>query len=212
MRAAVEAGTGLSADPSIDIEILHLPGCGCHFIAVGDDNEGCDLPLVKILEQFQNILRIAPVEISCRLIGQQQSRGMHKSPGNRGALHFASAELVRKMRGAMADARQLHRPVGRFHCCSLGLALQLQGQRNIFSDRQCWQEIEKLKNDPDVLAPVSSPVGLAHRVERLFPHVDLAAGWHIEGPEQVQQSALPAAAFPGDRHERSLFNAQRRVT
>src|SRR5438874_12469767 len=71
-------------------------------------DDGLAVLPIQGLEQIQNLVACLPVEISGRLVAQEQGWVSDNATGDAGALLFASGELTRIMAGTMgqADHRQ----------------------------------------------------------------------------------------------------------
>lgn len=87
-------------------------------------------------------------------------------------------------------------------------ALEDPGQRHVFFQSQKGEQVEGLKNHPH---PVPAETGQFRffkpcQIQPAQEHLPAAGGF--QGADDVQQSALAAAALAGDGHEFPGFNGQ----
>ena len=183
-----------------------------HFVAVGNNHQRGHLTHMKVFEKLQDILGISPIQVPCWFVGEQECRGVHECSGDRGALHLAPTQLVRKVRGAVGNASEFHGSLGGSSGFGQGLALELQRQRDVFENGQRREKIEKLEYNADILTPVACPIGLIHGMQRLVAYMDFAAGGHVQSAQQMQQGALAAPAFSCDCDKCALFYTECGIT
>ena len=134
---------------------------------------------------------------------------MDQRSGDRGALHFAAAELSREVPGPMLHLHEAEDTIGSQFRFPAAAPLQQERKSHVFPDRHGGQQIEKLEDDAHVDPAVAGALRVRHGVERFSIDKNFAAGGSVEGPEQVQQSALSAATFPRYRGEGAAFQLQR---
>ena len=145
-------------------------------------------------------LRARVVEVARGLVGQEQHRVRRQRPGDRRALLLAPGQLGRSMMHAPAepDTRQkLLRPAPR------GLHLHATDPKrhhDVLERRELPEQMMELKDEADLLVPDPSQLVVSPPLER-FP-VDLHAPLRrpVQGPQHVEQRALPRATRADDRH------------
>ena len=160
---------------------------------------------VNRLEQIEHRLAVARIEISGRLVGQQQRRPVDDGASDRDALHLAAGQLVRKMPRPLGQAD----PVEHFMHTLLDVAArdarQRQRERDVLEDIQRRDEIEELKDVADRLAPQHRELSLIERRGLLIAEKNAAARWAVDGADQIQERRFSAA---GGAHEHSEFAAR----
>ena len=163
------------------------------------------------MEKLEDARGVVRVEIAGRFVGEQKRRAVNQRAGHGGALHFASAHLVREGRGARGEADQSEH----FGGASAGLlrpgAAEEKREFDVFHRRHRGEQVEKLENDAEAFAAVGGEFRFAGCVERETVHGDLACGRLVEAAEEVEERALAATARAGHRAERVRRDFQRHV-
>ena len=88
-------------------------------------------------------------------------------------------------------------------------AAQMERQRDIFDTPQAWQQIVKLKDEPDLVAADACQVIIGKTREILPVDEDLAAGRPIEAADQVQQRRLSGSGWADNRHHLATADVDR---
>src|SRR5690554_1700558 len=83
-----------------------------------------------------------------------------------------------------------------------------EGDLHIFIDSEFGDEIEGLKDKPQVLRAVAGPFFVTPGAHVFPVEYVLAPGGHIQTPDYIQESSLPAAARALKRHEFPLVNLE----
>ena len=136
---------------------------------------------------------------------------MNQCAGDGGTLHFAAAHLMRKRIGARAEPDQLeHFPGARTRFAG-PVATQKQGKFHVFHRGHGREQIEKLEDDAEMLAPVSGEFRFAGVVQGETVDRDFAGRRLVESAEEVEQGAFAAAARSGHRAERMRRDFQRDI-
>ena len=78
---------------------------------------------------------------------------MHQGTGDRRALLFPTAQLVKKMGGAFPQADQIDQLAGALLAFPGRDSLQQQRKRNILQHIHCRQKVEELKDEPHLPPP-----------------------------------------------------------
>ena len=126
--------------------------------------------------------------------------------GDRRALHFAPAQLVGIVVFAPGKVDEI-KSFRHARAC-LALAAQQERQFDVLGDSHGRQQIEKLKNDPEVVAPVTGEFRVPGGVEGNVTYPDFPGVRRVESAEQIEERALAAAAGTGDRGELTEGNLQ----
>lgn len=113
------------------------------------NNDDSEAVVTQLLQQRDDAASSLGVEISGRLIGQQQARLIDERARNGGSLHFAAGQLAGPVAAPRteADAGEQH-----FGPLAGDPAGKQRGQQDVFLDAQRRQQAEMLKDKPDLRA------------------------------------------------------------
>ena len=81
------------------------------FFTVGDEDEGGPRLIGHLADERENGGSVGRVEISGRLVGEEQRRTVRQSAGNGDPLHLAPGELRREAVGAVAKAYAIEQSI-----------------------------------------------------------------------------------------------------
>jgi hypothetical protein len=95
---------------------------------------------------FRPVLR---VEISCRLIGENDPGLMHDGPRNRNPLLLSTRKLTRPMCSAVGHPHQRQDLCDALSDSPTLLSTQQQRKGHVLFDRKTWDQMKGLKNDAD---------------------------------------------------------------
>jgi len=171
----------------LDQNIRH--GCGFH--AVGSHDGGCLLLVRESAQNFQDDVPSGGVQISSGLIRQQDAGGVDQCPGDGGALHLATGELMGK-----TITKPVHfYPAQTFfrRCSNVSLTREQQRQLNIFKNGKGLQQLEGLENKSDFFSAQLSEASIIQ----------------VHGASKIEKSRFSAAASADQRDELAALNVQR---
>jgi hypothetical protein len=80
----------------------HAVGAGHEIEIVRHHDDSQPFLLVQVAEETDDFLAIGGIEVSSRLIGEQNARAIDQGSGDGGPLHFAAGKLSRPMPQPMA--------------------------------------------------------------------------------------------------------------
>ena len=163
------------------------------------------------MEKFEHTPGILRIEVAGRFVGQEKGRAMNQRAGDGGALHFAAAHLMRKSLRARAESDEFEHFGGAGAGLAGPVAAQEQGKFDILHRGHGGEQIEKLEDDAEVLAPVGRELCFAGVVQRESVDGDLSGTRLVESAEEIEQCAFAATARSGDRAERMRRDLQRDV-
>ena len=173
-----------------------------------EHDRGVGLP-VERLEQLDDAAAGVAVEISRRLVGEEDARRVRERAGDRHALLFAAGQLHGEVVQAVAEPdamQQLARAVGR-----AGLAAQLERYLHVLERGERGNQLEALKDEPDFFATELRALVLAEGRQVGVVEEHLTARRCIKTGEQAEQRRLAAARRPDDGDEGALRDAERDV-
>ncbi len=148
------------------------------------------------LEEPHHGLPVLRVEIPGRLVGEEDRGFSRDRAGHRDALLLATRQLAGEMLDSM---RHLYLLEGRGHA---GLALRgphpAVGQRqlDVLVDAQVANQVETLKDEPDLAIPRAGALGLAELRDRPIVQRIAPVGRGIKQAEDREQRRLATARGP----------------
>jgi hypothetical protein len=168
---------------------------------MGDDDDG-DAPLaVERLQRLHDLMRIAGIEISGRLVCKQQDRIVDQGAGDRDALLLAARQLPRRVSLAISQTQEFQRcpcPFGtlgsaRRPCCRIK-----QGQGDVLYCAGAGEKVKTLKDKAQPFAADARQFRL-HQPRNIDPfQIVFPARRPIETSEQRHQRRLPRAGRSHD--------------
>src|SRR5215472_14063144 len=135
----------------------HTAATGCQSRVMSDQDEGRAALAMVGKQQVDDPLPGRLVEVSGRLIGDQNRRLGGERPGQRHALLFAARKLGRIMIAAFAQAHGIELAGGTIE--GVRTAAELESDRDVFQRRHGGDQMKGLKHDADV-----SPAKAGERV------------------------------------------------
>src|SRR5690606_3719220 len=158
---------------------------------VRDEHERRPALAVQFLHQRDGAFAGRGVEISGRLVGEQDPRLVDERARERDALLLAARELRRIMIEPAAQAHALEQRRGPRR--DVAVAAQLERHLYVLERGQRRQELERLKDEADVIAPETGPLVLGQRREIGAVDRDRAAARRVEAREEPEKRCLAAA-------------------
>src|SRR6266536_2109839 len=129
---------------------------------VGHQHDRLPLDVVQLVEQLDDLVRHAAVEIAGRLVRPHDHRSGGQRPGDRDPLLLAAGQLVRPVPGAAAEPdtlQHLGRPLLRLACRRAG---EQQGKLHVLGRREDWDQVERLEDEAHRLCAMGRPGGVGH--------------------------------------------------
>ncbi len=148
------------------------------------------------------------VQVSRRLVGEEELGLVHQGPRERGALRFAARELARFVRGPLQDSEPFEKRVG--SRLPLRLRPVAVGERrlDVLPNRHLRNEIERLEEEADGPVPKPALRAVVERAGILPVQQDPAAGGKVEAADEVQERRLTRARTAHHRDEASSLDPQ----
>ena len=155
------------------------------------NDEGEAEPLVEGLEERQHPLARIGVEVSSRLVAEQEPGALGERSGDRDSLGLASGQLARKLVEPLREADELEQGL-RLELGPL-LSGEVSGEAHVLERCEVWEQVGALEHVGDAVGTeAASGCGVDARQR---PAVDLdRAGRRLDEPAQhVQQRRLARA-------------------
>ena len=160
-------------------------------------------------EQGDDIPAVPAVQISRRLIGQNESGTGDQSPADGHALLLSSGKLAREMLSAVLKSEKLENLL---HVSLIRPALiKEQGKNNILLHIELGNQLKGLKDKADAPPAEISAFFLLHGEQILAVQENLAGCGRIESSGAVEQGGFPGTGFSDDGGKFSLFQGKRYV-
>src|SRR5690606_11743622 len=196
-RGTRERGAGVWScgravgDDLADREANRAPRASSEAGIVGDEHERRAARAGQFLHQADDAFAARGPETARRLVGEQDPRLMDERARERDALLLAARELRRIMIEPTAQAHALEQRGGPRG--DVSVAAQLERHLHVLERGQRRQELERLKDEADVIAPETCPLVLGQRREIGAVDRDRAAARRVETREEPEQRCLAAA-------------------
>jgi hypothetical protein len=191
----------------LDFAVAHADMAGGHggkFGTVSDDYEGDDLLRGDPDEGLGNACRIGAIEIPGRFVGEEELRRTGQGAGDGGSLHLPAAELVREVAAAIAEPDEVQH--GRNPGAGFRGRISAKQERelDILGKGHARKQVEKLEDDPQIVAAVVGELALPGTVQGQFADPDFPRVGAIQAAKEIEQGALSTAAGTGYRYELAI--------
>ena len=164
--------------------------------------------LIHLGQQIHDFLAMRRVQVSSRLVSENEPGSMDQTSGHRDALALPAGETIGERTGTIRQtdgAQHFHAALS--HRLALG-AVELQGQQQVLQNRQRWQEVEELEDEADVSPSKEGSIPFAE-VRHLDSVDNHAPGvGPVESAEQIQQGRLAGAALSQEHDQLARLNDQ----
>src|SRR5690606_24127358 len=138
----------------------------------------------------QDLFGVLRVELSRRLVRDDEPGIGDERPRERDALLLTAREHPRKMRRAIRDPDELERGFRAPRALPARQAEELERERDVVPRAEPGQEIEELEDEPDVPCPPMDERFLVELVEDVLADPDRPARRPLETRDEVEQSRL----------------------
>ena len=166
---------------------------------------------MQITNQRENIFAGVGVEVAGRFVGEQNRRVNRERAGDGDALALAARQFFWQVRHPVAELDQRQQLGGAFVHLRARPASQVEREPDVLKTRQGRQEIEELKNEPDLVAPDPRELVVREAGQRLAVDAHLARGRTVEAAHKIEQRRLARARGADDRHHLAARDGQRDV-
>ena len=144
-----------------------------------------------LAQQRQDLAARGRVEVAGRLVGEHHARTRHERPRDRDPLLLAARQLRRAVRETITEPDlldQLGQPL------RVRLAAgELERQRDVLGRREHRQQVEELKDEPDVVTAQLGQLRVVERRDLDAGDRDLARRRPVQPGEDVHQRRLARA-------------------
>ncbi len=193
-------------DPAV-LQMHLASGVGRDVRLVGHQDDGLPV-LEELLEEREDLFARGAVEVTGRLVGEEDAGRVHQRAGDRDALPLAAGELVRPVLHAVGEADASERVRGLYPSILCPETRVDQRQLDIIERRGAGQQVEGLKDEADLLVSdagelVVVEVGHPMAVEPVLP-----GGRAVEAADQIHQGGLARSRRPHHRDELVFPNGQ----
>ena len=165
---------------------------------VGDEDASEGVGAVQALDEGEDGLGGAGVEVAGGLVGEQDAGRGDEGAGKGDALLFASGELAGAVRGAIGKAYFGEPGAGFGERGGVGFAAGEQGHGYVLEGGELRHEVVKLPDVADVAVAEGGGLGGGDGGESPFAHPNLAGGGAVERCEEVEEGGFAGAGFADD--------------
>jgi hypothetical protein len=178
-------------------------------LGVVSDHQDRLLQLARqLLEQVQDLVRAAAVEVSRRLVAEQERRVGHDGAGDGDALLLPARQLPRLVRRAVGDPDDVERGLHPLLALRPGQRGEQQRQLHVAERRENGDEVVHLEDEPHVAGAPRGELGAAQAADLVTSHGDAARSRDVKAAHQVEERALPRAARTHEGDEIALPHAE----
>ena len=153
---------------------------------------------MQFAKQIHDLLAILRIEVSSRLIGEQNGRIAGQSAGHRDALLLTAGELRRVVLDAVRHADALQRFMNLLLALRRAHAAIGERELDVFVDIQIADEVEGLENEADLAVADARALGELEALDGLAVEDLSSGGGRVEETQDGQQRRFPAARRSGN--------------
>ena len=181
--------------------------------AVRDHHEHRLLRVMQLGEQCRHRCRRASIEVSRRLVAEEQRRFENQGARDCDALALAARELAGSMIHAALkpDFGEQRSRARRQLACGRSVPRDHRGHEDVVERGQLRQKKMILEHEAHVPVPKHRLTRVVEGVRIDIVHANRARGWRLERAEDVQQRALAAAGRSHDRDGLPALDRERDV-
>ena len=207
--------SGTNLDIQRDPAVLNLNDAVrrlCDAPVMGDDDEGGAHFFVDVPEQIVYGLSGFRVQISRRLVGQDDFGAVHEGSGDSSTLLLSAGHIGCFVVLDFFEPHQSHEFIGSFQLVRRDLAvLDAVRHQDVFQSGEFREKVVELENESDGLVSQSGQFIFVHLVGPFSVDVDLAVCGLVQGADDIQQGAFSASGLPDDGVEAAFLDSQVQV-
>lgn len=184
----------------------HGVGAGGEHRIVSGQHERHIAGAADLQQQIHDVLSVSRVQVTRRLVGQQDRRIVGQCARQRDALLLATRQLRRVVVPTVLEPdfiEQAPRSTGR-----VCLSRDLHRHHHVFERGQRRNQVKELKHESDHRASKPGQIVLAQARDVPVTDRDTAGCRRVESGNQSEQRRLAAARRPSDRQELRLRDHQ----
>ena len=163
---------------------------------------------MQFAQQVHHRFAIRGVQVSGRLIREQNGWIAAQGASHRDALLLTAGELRRIVLHAMRHADALQRLMHALLALRAGHAAIGERQLDVLIHRQIADQVERLEDEADLAIANARPLAQLQTLDGFAVQDVGAVGRRIEQPEDREQRRLPAARGSRDRKIFALLDVQ----
>jgi len=182
-------------------------GLNLRTVVCGDD-DGSVLGAVHSGEEVDDRRPRVRIEIAGRLVGQQEGRIAHESPGRGHALLLAPGQGSRSVLQAVGQAHPVQNGSGALLPLGGGNARKKQRKGHILPSRHGGHEVKLLKHQPHHRPPILRPARRGKLPKPPLSDLNRAGRGPIQRGKHMEERRLPRPARSCNAHERAARKGQ----
>ncbi len=160
----------------------------------------CHAPFAPyVVEEFEDLLAMARVEVPRGLVGEKQTRAGDETARDRGPLHLTAGKLVGMRLAAFGEINAIEELAR----AKVGVLLSIQKPRqfDVLADRQMRQQVEKLEHHADFAAAIERQFALGESSDVASADPDRPGGRTVDSRDEVEERRLAAPRWADDGEE-----------
>jgi hypothetical protein len=178
---------------------------------VARDDQRCVAVAASAPQQLEHVRRGFRVEVARWLVGEHQLRRVNHGAGDRDALLLAARDILGEALGTVREPELREQGGPRAPHRIWRDIVQREGQLDVFGDRQCRYQVERLEHETEPMPAPSRAFRLRqHREIGVVDAHDARVGG-LEPADQPQQCRLAGAAASHDGDELAALDRHART-
>src|SRR3989441_5535379 len=175
---------------------------------VGDNDYGLLEISVQSLEEIQDFLAGLGVELSGRLVCQEQGWIVRQGDCDGDPLLLAAAQLVRPMTRPLGEADEIEEFLRPSLPCRGVFGGEAHWQLDVLLGGERWDEVEELENEARLSQSIADELSVAQVDQGGAVHLDSTRGRAADSPKDIQERRLAAPRRPSNRDDFAVADAQ----
>ena len=173
---------------------------------VGDHDDGHTELILKFAEQGEDRDAGIRVEMSRWFVGEQDTRAIDESAGDRDALLFATRKLSGTMAGAVAQLDAIEGFANALLALGTVHLGEAEGKLDVFFEGHARKELKGLKDDANGAAAVLGQRKRRQRGQIAAVNLDCTGTGAVQSRDEIEQRGLAGAGAAQQGEEGALGN------
>src|SRR5579859_420825 len=206
------AGSGRRLHAVVDelplVDLQHTSGVAGRLGIMGDHHDGLVVALIQDPQQIQNFLGGMTIQVTGRLVANQDGRVGDQGACNGHPLLLSARELAGFVFAPVQESHQLERRSDLAFAPGGWHGGEQQRNLHVAFRREGRHQVVELKDEADVSRAPASQLSPGQRVDAVARDDDGTAARLVEPADEIQQSRLPRSRWTHDGDELAFGNLQ----
>ena len=177
-------------------------------VVVGDDDDRAVLRLRDIVEELDDFVAVAGVEVGGRFVGEDELRVVGQGAGDRDALALAAGEGLRLRAEAVGHAEVGEEGGGALAGFAPADAGEVQGDLDVLAGVEGLEQVEALEDEAEIVPAELRQMALLERGDFAPVHTNGAGSGAQEAADKREEGRLAGARGAHDQHEFAAPDAE----